>query len=254
MSGFATAIALHPRVAFAIVLVLGLGIASGATWFLPAGPVTKRTFRLTWAGGLVVAVAAVVFWLMAVGLESSAWTVAFDDALATALAQSPASGLASVLSTLTHLGDRATLIGLVVVVAAVLAAVGKQGLAVAWALACSGNGVLNPALKDVFQRARPIHDAAYSTVGQYSFPSGHTSGSVVVYGMLAYVAMRLTTARWRQPIALAAAAIVVTVACSRVYLRVHWASDVVAGLASGAAWLALCVVVLERVRLARSPD
>lgn len=70
----------------------------------------------------------------------------------------------------------------------------------------------------------------------------------MVYRMLAYGAIRLTPRRWHLPIVLAAATLIVAVRCSRVWLRVHWASDVIAGFASGAGWLALCVMFLERVR------
>jgi len=103
-------------------------------------------------------------------------------------------------------------------------------------------------LKGVFERASPSHDAAEATVGEYSFQSGHTSGAVVVYGMLAYGAIRLTPRRWHLRIVLAAATLIVAVGCGRVWLRVHWASDVIARFVSGAGWLASCVMFLERVR------
>jgi membrane-associated phospholipid phosphatase len=72
---------------------------------------------------------------------------------------------------------------------------------------------------------------------------------VVAYGMLAYLAQRLAPPRWRRASLLAAAAVAFTTGSSRVFLQVHYASDVLAGFASGLAWLALCVLACEALRL-----
>ena len=82
----------------------------------------------------------------------------------------------------------------------------------------------------------------------FSFPSGHSSGSVVAYGMLAYLALRLLPIRWHLPGLLATVALAFTVGASRLFLGVHFASDVIAGFASGAAWLAMCITLIERMR------
>ena len=92
----------------------------------------------------------------------------------------------------------------------------------------------------------------------WSFPSGHSSGSVVAFGMLAYLLSRFLPAdraALRLPVLLAAAALAFTVGSSRVFLQVHFASDVLAGFASGAAWLAVCVAAVEvgRYRWGRKP-
>ena len=66
--------------------------------------------------------------------------------------------------------------------------------------------------------------------------------------MLAYVAVRLLPERWELPAVLVAAGLAFSIGCSRVFLQVHWASDVLAGLASGSAWLVVCVVSIEMLR------
>ena len=257
MNATAIAIAGHPLVTLGGMLSVALLVATGAARFVHTSPPGQRRRRVIVIGGAVVTLAIVVFATQATGVANGRTPVLFDETLAAALSQAPLPILSTVLAALTHLGDRAVLVALVVAVAALLLVVRRPGFAVAWGLACIGNGLLNPTLKQVFARARPVHDAAYATVGEYSFPSGHTSGAVVVYGMLAYGALRLAPLRWHLPIVLAAVALMITVAFSRVYLRVHWASDVAAGFASGAAWLAICVMVLEQQRvralLARSP-
>ncbi|MEO5764158.1 MAG: phosphatase PAP2 family protein, partial [Casimicrobiaceae bacterium] len=110
-------------------------------------------------------------------------------------------------------------------------------LAVVWIAAIAGNGIVTRVVKTVFARARPLHDEALIRVDGYSFPSGHASGAIVIYGMLSYVLIRRSPVAWHLPIALAAAAVAFTVGCSRIFLQVHYASDVVAGFVTGLAWL-----------------
>lgn len=150
-----------------------------------------------------------------------------------------------VFAGLTHLGDTAFLSMLCIAVAIALLALGRRRLAVGWVVAMAGNGVLSLALKDVFARIRPLHVDGFGVAPGFSFPSGHSSGSVVAYGMLAYVSLRLLPARWHLPTLLAAIAVAFTVGVSRVFLEVHYASDVIAGFASGAAWLAVCITSIE---------
>jgi len=108
--------------------------------------------------------------------------------------------------------------------------------------------VLNQTLKQIFSRARPLDPDVLARAQGYSFPSGHSSGAMVAYGMLAYVALQLLPTRWHLPTLLMAAALTYTVGASRVILRVHFASDVLAGFASGLAWLALCITSVELIR------
>jgi undecaprenyl-diphosphatase len=171
-----------------------------------------------------------------------------DQALTDALNASVPRPALQVFAALTRLGDTATLIGLCVAIAIALVALGRSWLAFAWVAAVAGNGLLNTVLKQVFARARPLHEGGLVSADGFSFPSGHSSGSVVAYGMLAYLALRLLPGRWHLPAALVAVALAFTVGASRVFLRVHFASDVLAGFASGTAWLAVCVASIELTR------
>lgn len=114
-------------------------------------------------------------------------------------------------------------------------------------LLCVGTTVpfgmlLNVAMKYSFHRARPSFDDPLLILTTYSFPSGHTAAATLLYGVLA--AMLVTkTSFWRRRvmIVLAAFAMVALVALTRVYLGVHYLSDVLAAMAEGVAWLALCL-------------
>jgi membrane-associated phospholipid phosphatase len=155
-------------------------------------------------------------------------------------------------STITHLADTATLTGLAIAGALVLLCLGRRWLALAFAAAIGGNALLNITLKGIFERARPLHDPAVELVRGFSFPSGHSSGAVVAYGMLAYVLIRCLSparaARFALPLVLAATALAFTIGCSRIAIQAHFATDVLAGFATGSAWLAVCIGSAEWLR------
>lgn len=172
----------------------------------------------------------------------------FDVRLTETLARElPASAL-RFFGSLTHLGDPLPLTLLVMGVGVLLLVRRQTSLALGWVVACAGAGLLNRVLKHLFERVRPLHDHGFAQADGYSFPSGHTSGSLVVYGMLAYLCLQLLPPRWHLPCVLLAAGLAFSVGWSRVILQVHWASDVVAGFAFGIAWLTVCIAAIEITR------
>lgn len=157
-------------------------------------------------------------------------------------------GALRVFALLTHFGDTLTLTSLCIAGTLLLLWKRQRALCLGWVLAFVGNAVLNRTLKSIFERARPLHEHGLAFADGWSFPSGHASGSVVAYGMLAYLLVRLMPARFASahlPVVALAAALAFTVGSSRVFLQVHFASDVLAGFASGSAWLAVCIAALE---------
>jgi len=173
----------------------------------------------------------------------------FDEDLADELALRLQPGTLRAFALLTHLGDSWTLTALCVIVALLLLNRGERRLAVAWIIALAGNGLLNRALKELFQRSRPLHEHGWTYAEGWSFPSGHSSGSLVAYGMLAWLLMRFTPRAAHLPLMLAAIGLALLVGYSRIVLQVHWFSDVLAGFALGASWLAICITGAELARL-----
>jgi undecaprenyl-diphosphatase len=115
-----------------------------------------------------------------------------------------------------------------------------------------GGALLNLELKRYFARARPAVAEMLRQAHGYSFPSGHAMGSTVAFGALAYLAFRATTSWPRKAAALAfALTLILAVALSRVYLGVHWISDVGAGVTAGMAWVATTTVAYETLRRIR---
>ena len=200
--------------------------------------------RLAMGCALVALSSAAFAWLAAELLDGRALLV-LDLAFTDALARAVPAGVEQAAALLTRLGDPATLGVLGVAVGAALLLRRRVGLMLGWALALGGNGVLNPALKQLFARMRPLHAAEVASAPGFSFPSGHSSGTVVAFGMLAYLGLRLLPPRWHLPVLLLAVLLAFSVGVSRIILRVHYASDVAAGFASGTAWLAFCVTAIE---------
>lgn len=99
--------------------------------------------------------------------------------------------------------------------------------------------VLNFLLKNIFQRERPGFDQPIITLVSYSFPSGHTAAATLFYGVLAAWLLTQLRRKWWAPVVSLAASMVLLVALSRVYLGVHYPSDVFAAMASSTAWLAI---------------
>lgn len=118
-----------------------------------------------------------------------------------------------------------------------------------------GGMLLNVVLKHIFRRQRPSLEDPLLTLSTYSFPSGHTVAATLFYGLLAcYLVRRIRGWPRRALVVGAACAMVMLVALSRMYLGVHYLSDVMAATAEGGAWLAVCVTAvstLHRRRLAR---
>lgn len=192
----------------------------------------------------------VAFFELAGEIGAGETLAAFDVALAAALSRHLGEGTLACFAAITHLGDPAVLWSIALAVAGALAWRGERLLAAGWLAATGGGALLNRLLKAIFERSRPVHDHGFASAAGFSFPSGHASGSLLVYGMLAYLVVRHSPPRWHLPVAALALVLVVFVGASRVLLQVHWFSDVLAGWANAGAWALLCIGGLEAVRLA----
>jgi undecaprenyl-diphosphatase len=109
--------------------------------------------------------------------------------------------------------------------------------------------VLDNILKVGFSRPRPRIFEWGTTVSSYSFPSGHAMSATVVYVTVAYLAARLQKTYAARIATLAIAGVIIAVICvSRLYLGVHYPSDVLAGVTMGLAWASFCMATLEAVQ------
>lgn len=222
-------------------------------------PVLGRLFNHTLTVARYLGVYAVLSFLSAlaalglffeladeIGVDES--LARFDLLLSHALALHLSVPFLEAIAAITLLGNPSFLTPLCAVVTVGLLAAKRRLLAVAWAVATACGGLLNWLLKSIFERARPAHEHGVLTEDGWSFPSGHASGSMLVYGLLGYLIIRHTPRAWHLPVALFSVLLIVFVGFSRVLLQVHYLSDVLAGYASAVAWGALCVAGLEAAR------
>lgn len=112
-----------------------------------------------------------------------------------------------------------------------------------WIAALVGAGVLDWLLKAAIQRPRPVYAIAILHGHSFSFPSGHALASLVAFGMTAYfvIILWVKEASSRTTVICLAAMLIFAIGVSRLYLGVHYFTDVIAGYAAGAVWLSACV-------------
>ncbi|MBE1488591.1 undecaprenyl-diphosphatase [Plantactinospora soyae] len=146
-------------------------------------------------------------------------------------------GLVTVLQAVSSLGGRPIMMWLVTI-AVVGLLIRRQGR-LAFYLIVTGVGalMLDPSLKALVGRLRPVVDIPVASAPGNSFPSGHALGSIVAYGALLLVFLPAMQRRWRRPAIGIFVAVVLAVGVTRVALGVHYVSDVLAGWLLGLAWL-----------------
>lgn len=154
---------------------------------------------------------------------------------------------------LTHLGNAEVVVPTAVLVLGILW--GRQEQRQVWTslTAFLGAMVMNMGLKPLFARSRPDLWPTLITETSYSFPSGHALGSTVLYGMIAYLLGRHFP-KYRRWVYGGAIGLVALISFSRLYLGVHWPSDVIAGSSIGFLWLMVGVIMsrLQDLRELRS--
>jgi len=209
--------------------------------------------------GLVLAVAALLAFAGIAAEMLEGETLGFDRAVLLALRHPDAPydpigprWVTEVARDVTGLGGNAILFFVTLAVAGYLALVRKRAAALLVIVTVGGGMALSTLLKLAFQRPRPDLVPHGAEVYTASFPSGHAMLSAVTYLTLAALLIQVQV-QWRAKTYVLALAILVTllIGVSRVYLGVHWPTDVLAGWCIGAAWALLCwlaALALQRNR------
>jgi len=174
---------------------------------------------------------------------------AFDLAIAMRIHAAASPALDAVMIVATYLGSAWVIVPAVALTAAYAWHRGHRRLAAILGAGWLVAETLNFALKLMFERPRPAVFAGIAVPWTSSFPSGHAMRSLAVHGAIAAVLCALHP-RLRPVVVPAVAALVLTIGVSRVYLGVHWPSDVLAGYTIGAISLAVTVHLSHRAERA----
>ncbi len=114
--------------------------------------------------------------------------------------------------------------------------------------ACLGGLILNTGLKLFFAKPRPELWHRLISETSFSFPSGHALGSMVLYGYTAYC-LGINYPKFAKVIYIMAATLIAAIGISRLYLGVHWPTDIIAGYGVGFLWLMICIMMLKLQKL-----
>jgi undecaprenyl-diphosphatase len=218
----------------------------------PPSAAPGALFGLASVVGLGVAVLALFLfgWLADEMLEGD--TLAFDLQVRAATHAIASPGLTRALRLTSLLGGPAVLAALGAVLTAIFVWRRWWRGAILLPVAMVGAGVLDTALKFAFRRTRPTAYFDYPLPASYSFPSGHALFAFCFFtAAAALLAPRLQHRALRWLVWGAAAALVLAIGFSRIYLGVHYPSDVIAGYTVGLLWSSV-IIVGDRVAHARA--
>jgi len=166
-------------------------------------------------------------------------STAFDRSVTSWFVEHRASALTTVARALSTIGSQKVLIPLVAVVAIVLVARRALRPAVLLVVIWAGAIELYTVAKNVVGRPRPPMHLWLTSASSWAFPSGHATQSLSTFAAVALVSAAVFLQSARRPALAIAAVLAAGVGCSRVYLGVHWATDVLAGWLAAACWVAL---------------
>ncbi|MFE3445602.1 phosphatase PAP2 family protein [Nocardia sp. NPDC059180] len=205
---------------------------------------------MVWVAIVLAVVAVALTWFVVVGDAERLVDVPIMDWVV----DHRVDTLTPVVEVITHSGGTIAMWSAALLACAVLAWRRQWPELMLVAVTGAGSALLIPLLKSVIDRERPPVADRLVTVTSHSFPSGHSLGSAVVAGVIAaviVVGLRRGGLRW--VVAGAAATFVVLVGLSRVYLGVHWPTDVLAGWTIGLLWLTIMLTGYLRYRRTLSP-
>ncbi|MDP9074113.1 MAG: phosphatase PAP2 family protein [Actinomycetota bacterium] len=217
----------HPRLAATVESRLDPSVTTG--------------LALTAASAIVV-VGVVGFGLLLLMVRTNIGFAHFDQAAARFAGRHAGAASTSVLRYLTQLGGAVVLVPVTAVVAMVAVWRYRSASVVVFLLfVVGGQFAVADLIKWIVDRGRPNIDRLTGFSGP-SFPSGHAVAAAATFGAFALLAGIGRPARAKAALAAAAVALAVGIACTRLFLGVHWLTDVLAGLALGWAWFALCSI------------
>jgi membrane-associated phospholipid phosphatase len=187
-----------------------------------------------------LAILGVVAWLCTEVWEKEVFS--FDKSWLLWIHQFSNSLFDRIFLLITAFGDPQIVIIVFVSMIAWLGLKRKYADGIKFTIACSGGLLINQVMKLFFAKPRPELWTRLISEHSFSFPSGHAVGSMIVYGFIAYIFARELPAAKRYIYAVASM-LIIAIGFSRLYLGVHYPTDIIAGYGVGILWLITCLKV-----------
>lgn len=200
-------------------------------------------------GGLCLAMGSMFFfgWLAEEVMEGE--TRVFDETVRNFFQQIASPTLTNVMIFFTYVGSVYGIILLLIIAVSILLYKNYRRAAVLLIITMLGESILSFVLKLSFQRPRPEAYFGFTLPSSFSFPSGHAFASLCFFGALAlFLSSRTTNRRYRIAVWITATILFLTIGISRIYLGVHYPSDVLAGYTAGFVWLFTIYFADHRLR------
>jgi undecaprenyl-diphosphatase len=199
--------------------------------------------------GALIAIVGTYAFAKIAELVRAGYTQQFDEAVLRWMQRNQTPWVESLMVEVTMLGTWIVVLSIVTIAGLFLWLTRHKYSTVLLLVATAGGIGLNNILKVGFARPRPQVFEWGTHVSSWSFPSGHAMSSTVVYVTVAYLAARLQKTHIARLATLLVAAVIIAVICfSRLYLGVHYPSDVAAGVIIGLAWAGFCMATLEAIQ------
>ena len=203
--------------------------------------------------GLVAAVGSIILWAWFASEVGEGETLAFDVSIRDWIHSFSTPILTEAMRFISMLASPVSIIVMIIGTLAYLALSRRRRHQVILLVAAmTGEVVLDLSLKAAYSRVRPEPYFDYPLPSSFSFPSGHSLGAFCFFGCLCWLLILGGASRWRVALAIVAASLfVLLVGISRVYLGVHYPTDVLAGYSAGAIWLSALVLANWSIRARR---
>jgi undecaprenyl-diphosphatase len=195
---------------------------------------------------LVICAATVIGFSLISLLISDHKIIQFDSTIIAAVQGLESPGLTAIMKFFTFIGSTSVVIILSLVILFFLYKVLNHRLElILFSAAIAGSGVLNELLKHSFHRLRPHLHRLIDATG-YSFPSGHAMTAFTLYGLLSFLLWRHISGKWgRGLLIFFSIVMILAIGISRIYLGVHYPSDIIGGYLASGFWLAVVIWLFQ---------
>ena len=202
---------------------------------------SMTSFSTTWAGVCALTTYVLIYVSQAV-LQQEAF--AFDTRFLLQIHQFSNPALDRVMLAITRLGNPEIVVPFTILLCFLLLWKNYKTEAIFFFVNACGGAVLSDVLKLTFQKPRPDLWPQLISEMTFSYPSGHALGAMVLYGFFSYV-LAQRYSRWAIAFYGIAALLIVAIGFSRLYLGVHWPTDVVGGYSVGLLWITVCIMMMR---------